>query len=52
MVNQALLAAADGQELRVSLAPWDPREDLAHLAMQVPLDLPASLGLLGSVESD
>lgn len=48
MGSQAPPAAVAGPELRVSLEPWDPREDPAPLATLDLRGLPASRAQLGS----
>lgn len=47
--SQAPRAAVAGPEQRVSLVPWDPREDPAPLAMLGRRGLQASQAQLGSL---
>lgn len=48
--NQGPQAAVAGQEQRVSLVPWDLREDPAPLAILGHRDLQASRAQLGSLQ--
>lgn len=50
MANQAPLVAVVGLARRVSLVPWDPRDDLALLATLGLRGLQASQVQLGSLQ--
>lgn len=50
MANQAPLVAAAGPARRVSLVPWDPKDDLAPLATLGLRGLRASQVQLGSLQ--